>query len=52
MMHDPSFADVLFILLVCGLIWGIMALIGRARSRAAGRRQEGGPGDDDRAGSG
>lgn len=51
MVHDLSVADVLFIVLVCGLIWGIMALAGRARTRASGRRQGGGA-DDDEAGRG
>jgi hypothetical protein len=30
-----SKGDVLFILLVCGIIWGIMALVHRARQRSS-----------------
>ncbi|AMV72341.1 hypothetical protein JCM30471_08480 [Desulfuromonas carbonis] len=38
MMHDPRGADVLFILLIALLIWGILRLVSRARGGAGSQQ--------------
>ena len=40
-MSNVTFADILFILLVCGLIFGILYLIKRSRSKDADNSGQG-----------
>ncbi|MDT8441962.1 MAG: hypothetical protein RQ723_09920 [Desulfuromonadales bacterium] len=45
-MQHVGFGDILFIVLILGVIHGIMTLVGRARSKKGQTPPAGGPGRD------
>ena len=51
MMDDPTLADLLFILAVCGVIWAIMAIINRVRRSRPPRTEKSAAAPPDRGDS-